>query len=128
MNDGKVSRTGNSRRFKATTAVRTSSDTTSTILKTNLSFLIISVHFFFPQDGNFIFQRIGGEIGAPIIVSSDTLMAVNQNNRIVQRLSRLIRSSSGMQEKHPACRSEEHTSELQSLIRTPYAIFFLTKH
>src|SRR3546814_4575524 len=100
--------------LRATTAVRTSSDTTSTILKTNLSFLIISVHFFFPQDGNFIFQRIGGEIGAPIIVSSDTLMAVNQNNRIVQRLSRIIRSSSGMQENHPACISEEHTHDLQS--------------
>src|SRR3546814_1511256 len=42
-------------------------------------------------------------------------------------LLRGIRNSSGQQKRRPAGRSEEHTSELQSLMRISYAVFCLNK-
>src|SRR3546814_3622708 len=36
-------------------------------------------------------------------------------------------SEEPLQEPSPSIRSEEHTSELQSLMRTPYAVFWLKK-
>src|SRR3546814_8167068 len=41
--------------------------------------------------------------------------------------SRRISNGSACGPSHPAYRSEEHTSELQSLMRISYAVFCLTK-
>src|SRR3546814_1224768 len=54
-----------------------------------------------------------------------------QRGTILSRLGKLCRTSLPLMvralRKSPSCRSEEHTSELRSLIRISYAVFCLTK-
>src|SRR3546814_1777456 len=54
----------------------------------------------------------------------------NPSDRRSRTLHRVARAGAGLQDRRaedPVSRSEEHTSELQSLMRTSYAVFGLKK-
>src|SRR3546814_2703861 len=53
----------------------------------------------------------------------------NRSSRIVPPTRAQLTARSRTKKEHPGVRvrSEEHTSELQSLMRISYAVFFLTK-
>src|SRR3546814_4406112 len=59
-------------------------------------------------------QRGGGQADIPEAEDGDRLFAINEHAQLSPQFVRT--------------RSEEHTSELQSLMRTSYAVFFLKKN
>src|SRR3546814_9237373 len=71
-----------------------------------------------PGDGHGSVLRTGDECGwgkhPPVVV------AMWEVKSVARRAQRIVR-------RHSRLRSEEHTSELQSLRRTPYAVFCLKK-
>src|SRR5690606_2437645 len=96
-----VSGTGKSCLFNTITAASTTSDTTNTILKTNLSFLIISIHFLLPQYRDLIFQGIGVKIRIAAIKAAEVQPAIHQNQGIVQGLALFPRTSRPQQKLLP---------------------------
>src|SRR3546814_9837525 len=63
--------------------------------------------------------------GVPFRVTWRARLCAVQGNRRVARADR--RPDVPSHEDNPTCRSEEHTSELQSLMRISYAVFCLKK-
>src|SRR3546814_6439171 len=59
----------------------------------------------------------------PAVMRYNSRKPIDQTGR--HRYARTLRAGSGLPE--PAVRSEEHTSELQSLMRISYAVFCLKK-
>src|SRR3546814_3152159 len=56
------------------------------------------------------------------------LPAATARAEILEVLARVrLPEPAGLLKRYPHQRSEEHTSELQSLMRTPYAVFCLKK-
>src|SRR3546814_5541357 len=73
---------------------------------------------------------LGGHLPAPSSVSIKNVDAVNNLVEFLVRfrlLVRVVRNKVGILRGHRCSRSEEHTSELQSLMRISYAVFCLKK-
>src|SRR3546814_1421550 len=65
--------------------------------------------------------------GRVVIAREDILAFVGAVERLLRLALALRRLGTGVGEFRPATRSEEHTSELQSLMRISYAVFCLKK-
>src|SRR3546814_3899593 len=59
--------------------------------------------------------------------STSMFRQVLQTGRTLMRLQLFLAKKQGLPTCHPTVRSEEHTSELQSLMRISYAVFCLKK-
>src|SRR3546814_8940959 len=66
-------------------------------------------------------------VGLAISASAENERAVRSLGWSPDRLAALTWTLGGMLGGFAACRSEEHTSELQSLMRISYAVFCLKK-
>src|SRR3546814_1922974 len=62
----------------------------------------------------------------PLNAAADRIVITSAGNAEIKAL-RALDSQKGRNEQGALVRSEEHTSELQSLMRTSYAVFCLTK-
>src|SRR3546814_8371372 len=72
--------------------------------------------------------------GTEVVLVDDDAIPVDQMDRLVVRLDAAVRRAAAqiLERREPdlwilAVRSEEHTSELQSLMRISYAVFCLKK-
>src|SRR3546814_5863147 len=99
---------------------RPRSTRTDTLFPYTTLFRSLSLALDGPRD---FVARSGGEEFVVLLPEADAGVA----RKVAERCQRLLQKKSIVHALSPHGRSEEHTSELQSLMRISYAVFFLKK-